>query len=199
MENFDQPYISRNITEFWTRWHISLSSWFRDYVYIPLGGNRKGTLRRKVNVLIVFLLSGLWHGANFTFVVWGGLHGFLVTLLPNRESRNTKKIGRLLFAVINFLAITVCWVFFRAYTVQKALRFIKGLFYFKGGTASFGMNTTELVFSTILIVVLMAREYWYRRHLIHSDLQFALYISLMIPVCYFFGVFGENQFIYFQF
>ena len=199
MENFKQPYISRSITEFWTRWHISLSSWFRDYVYIPLGGNRRSKSRRKINVLLVFLLSGLWHGANFTFFVWGALHGLLVTILPNRKHKRSKKWRAAFFILVNFLAVTVCWVFFRATTVTKALQYIRGMFSFHGGETSFGLNNSELIFSAGLIAALMFRENKYRRHLIRSNARFALFCLVMVTVCYFFGVFGENQFIYFQF
>lgn len=199
MENFKQPYISKSITEFWTRWHISLSSWFRDYVYIPLGGSKRGEARRKINVFIVFLLSGIWHGANFTFIIWGALHGILVTLLPNRKSRKAKMVSGIFFTIINFLAVTVCWVFFRAHTVAYAFDFVKGMFTFNGGVSYFGLNTYELILSTALVAILMVREYKYRRHLIRSNTRFFAFCGLMMAVCYFLGVFGENQFIYFQF
>ena len=199
MENFKQPYISKNITEFWTRWHISLSSWFRDYVYIPLGGSHRSAVKRKLNVFIVFLLSGIWHGANFTFIIWGILHGLLVTFLPNRRSKKAKHWKAAGFIVMNFFAITICWVFFRATTVTSAFWYIRGLFNFKGGTAAFGLNNFELIFSVGLIAILMLREHKYRRHLIRNNRKFAVFCTAMVAVCYLFGVFGENQFIYFQF
>lgn len=199
MENFKQPYIARGITDFWTRWHISLSSWFRDYVYIPLGGSKKGATRRKLNVFVVFLLSGIWHGANFTFIVWGILHGLLVTLLPNREARSTTLFRAVVFSVINFIAVTIIWVFFRANKLSFAWDYITGMFTPGVGITRFGMTTAELALSGILIVVLMVREYHLRRHLIKSDTQFAAYCAGMVAACYFLGVFNENQFIYFQF
>src|SRR6202022_4465567 len=95
MENFNEPYLSGSISQFWSRWHISLSTWFRDYVYIPLGGNRLGEKRRKLNVLFVFLLSGLWHGANWTFVIWGGLNG-LYQVLYAASAGERARLGALI-------------------------------------------------------------------------------------------------------
>lgn len=200
MENFNQPYISRSISEFWTRWHISLSTWFRDYVYIPLGGNRKGENRRKLNSMIIFLLSGLWHGANWTFVAWGALHGTLVTLSRRKKQEQKSNVIRIVLAVVlNFLIVTGCWVFFRASNVMQAIRFITGIVSFKGGPSKFGLSTMELLASALFIAIMMVREYKWNSHYIRSDRSFALYAVAVVAVCYFFGVFGENQFIYFQF
>ncbi len=124
MTNFRQPYCSQSVSEFWGRWHISLSTWFRDYLYIPLGGNRVGSLRRVLNLMVTFLVSGLWHGASWTYVVWGGLNGaFLVVeglISPRLRSRSPPGVlaaGRVL---ITFTAICVTWVFFRATTLHDA-------------------------------------------------------------------------------
>ena len=117
VENFNQPYLAHTISNFWSRWHTSLSSWFRDYLYIPLGGNRKGAFRHKLNVLIVFLVSGLWHGANWTFIVWGLLHGVLVVLLTwERRQEGEKRAGlNLAFRIVlNFVLVTFLWIFFRS-------------------------------------------------------------------------------------
>jgi alginate O-acetyltransferase complex protein AlgI len=201
MENFNEPYKAKNITEFWTRWHISLSTWFRDYLYIPLGGNRLGERRRKVNAFIVFLLSGLWHGANWTFVAWGSIHGALVTLLPGRKKAGVEKstVTRALFIVVNFILVTICWVFFRASNVQVALHYIASIVTLKAGATKFGLNTAELLTSVIFIAIMLFRENKFRGHFIKSDKAFGIYLSAMVLVCYLFGVFGENQFIYFQF
>jgi D-alanyl-lipoteichoic acid acyltransferase DltB (MBOAT superfamily) len=132
MKNFDRPYLSRSISEFWSRWHISLSSWFRDYVYIPLGGNRVAKPRWYYNLFITFLLSGLWHGANWTFVIWGGLNGFyLIFSLLTREAREAfnRAIGlasrpslhAAVSILITFTLTCVAWVFFRAGTFTDAL------------------------------------------------------------------------------
>lgn len=199
MENFREPYIARSITDFWSRWHVSLSSWFRDYVYIPLGGNRLGETRRRINAFIVFLLSGLWHGANWTFVVWGTLHGSLVTLFPGRKSRSKSSFATLLFIILNFFLVTCFWVFFRASNVKIAFRYLANIFTLQQGPSKLGLNSVELLFSVALIAIMMLREHKWRSHFIKSDLAFSAYLALMVVVCYFFGVFGENQFIYFQF
>ena len=132
MKNFDRPYLSKSISEFWSRWHISLSSWFRDYVYIPLGGNRVAKSRWYYNLFITFLLSGLWHGANWTFVIWGALNGFyLIFSLVTRDIREgfNKAIGlashpRLhaaLSVLITFTLTCIAWIFFRADSLDQAL------------------------------------------------------------------------------
>jgi alginate O-acetyltransferase complex protein AlgI len=201
MENFNQPYLSRSISEFWGRWHISLSSWFRDYLYIPLGGNRKGETKRKRNIIIVFLLSGLWHGANLTFVVWGFLHGLLVILFPGLKKNKDGKASRnsALWIPVNFIIVTFLWIFFRSENVRAACSYIKSIFELKGGSNYVGLNRTELLFSIALIVILMCRERFLPGHIIRNDKRFYLYTGFMVAICYFFGVFVENQFIYFQF
>ena len=125
-ENFNHPYIADTVQEFWRRWHISLSSFFRDYVYIPLGGNRKGKLRTVLNRIIVFFLTGLWHGANWTFVIWGLFHGFL--LLLEAFVPLIKKLPKLLRHVYTMLCVTVAFVVFRADTMQEAIAFIAKMF-----------------------------------------------------------------------
>jgi D-alanyl-lipoteichoic acid acyltransferase DltB (MBOAT superfamily) len=132
MENFKRPYLARSVSEFWRRWHISLSTWFRDYVYIPLGGNRAGVSRWYVNLAITFLVSGLWHGANWTFVVWGALHGFyLIFSIVTGGLRErvlagcglgTSSRGRSVFDVlVTFHLALLAWVFFRADSLGDAL------------------------------------------------------------------------------
>ena len=226
MENFNEPYGSPTIADFWSRWHISLSSWFRDYVYIPLGGNRRGEKRRKTNVLIVFLLSGLWHGANWTFVVWGGLHGMLTAFLPGGKARSRRTgtaegrrgemkwpgagrgamespgVRRGALVLLNFMVVTLCWVFFRAPSVKEALRYLGGIFRFKGGDFSVGLNSVEVGVSVVLILVMLLRESGNKGGkgtFVRSPRLFAGYCALLVIVCYFLGVFSENQFIYFQF
>jgi alginate O-acetyltransferase complex protein AlgI len=196
MENFDRPYLSTNITSFWSRWHISLSTWFRDYVYIPLGGNRKGETRRKINSFIVFALSGLWHGANWTFVVWGMLHGVYVMLFPGHAGN---RMGTVMFALLNFAVITCLWVFFRSPDIGAALQYLAGMFTLKSGTLSLDMNTAEILFSLVLMGIVLLREFRWPGHTMGSNKSFVLYFILMAAVCYLFGVFNENQFIYFQF
>jgi alginate O-acetyltransferase complex protein AlgI len=124
-KNFDSPYRSQSITEFWHRWHISLSTWLRDYLYVPLGGNRKGSVRTYVNLFVVMLLGGLWHGAAWNFVIWGGLHGALLACerLRGRAAPYARfpapvRVG------LTFVAVLVTWVFFRAPDVPNAVRYL---------------------------------------------------------------------------
>ncbi len=202
MENFNQPYLSRSIGEFWSRWHISLSSWFRDYLYIPMGGNRRGELRRKFNVFIVFLLSGLWHGANWTFVVWGLLHGLLVIVLMgggSKKDSNAKRQFSALRIMTNFILVTFLWIFFRAENITAAWHYIRHICSFSGGSNYVGINMAEFIFSILLICIMLFRERIVTSHFIVSNKRFYLYVAFMTIVCYVFGVFTENQFIYFQF
>jgi len=133
-ENFDFPYTSASITEFWTRWHISLSTWLRDYLYIPLGGNRGSARRTLLNVFVVFLLSGFWHGADWTFVVWGAYHGAWVVLerLP-RVAALQARLPRLMRVALTLLVVMVGWVFFRSTSLGGALGFVGAMF--GGGSA----------------------------------------------------------------
>lgn len=199
MENFSQPYTSSNITTFWKRWHMSLSGWFRDYVYIPLGGNRKGELRRRINVFIVFLLSGLWHGANWTFVMWGGLHGLLVTVFPGSGEKTKSLAANTLKAIVTFIAVTILWIFFRASNINQALVYLGNILRLQSGDSALGLNIAELLFSVLLIVVMMVKEFRVQGYRIESDKKFYIYTAAMVSLCYIFGVFSENQFIYFQF
>lgn len=200
MDNFNEPYSANNIQQFWSRWHISLSTWFRDYVYIPLGGNRLGETRRKLNVMAVFLLSGLWHGANWTFVFWGGLHGMLTSFFPGSNRSELHPFWRKYFFVcINFLLVTILWIIFRAPGLSEAGEYIAGIFSGRAGSGRFGLNTPEVLLSVGLIALMLYRERKFSGHFISSDRLFGLYAVVMIAVCYLLGVFNENQFIYFQF
>src|SRR5690606_2463752 len=144
MRNFEQPYLSTSVSEFWKRWHISLSTWLKDYLYIPLGGNRKGEIRTYINIMITMVLGGLWHGANWTFVIWGGING--VFLCINRLISGSKKklvqfsyktpTGLLLFiskAAFVFALITFARIFFRAPTIEEAFFIINKLFFWETG------------------------------------------------------------------
>lgn len=141
MKNFESPYLAMSVAEFWRRWHISLSSWLRDYLYIPLGGNRKGTIRRYLNIIIVFVVSGLWHGADFTFLVWGLMHGVYQVigkiLTPARDKlMKVFNIGRSSFShrvvktAVTFVLVAYAWVFFRADSIGRAITIIKNSLYF---------------------------------------------------------------------
>lgn len=128
LENFNYPYIANSFRDFWRRWHISLSTWFRDYVYISLGGNRRGKMRTLLNLFLVFFLCGLWHGANWTFVLWGGYHGFFLVLERSRLQSFMEKWPNVLRIVYTFFFVTVGWVFFRSNDMEQALVFLKAMF-----------------------------------------------------------------------
>ncbi|MBN1577729.1 MAG: MBOAT family protein [Chitinispirillaceae bacterium] len=208
MSNFNAPYFSQSIGEFWKRWHISLSTWFRDYVYIPLGGNRCGPLRVRFNLMAVFLLSGLWHGANWTFVIWGTLHGFfliiekqlsllLVKVVPVNGS---DAIVRVLRTATTFAAVTAAWIFFRAETFEKALVILGKLVHISPfDRIDLKLNAAELLFSVLLILFLVIKESGSVKVNIRPNRIFIPVIVLIACICYFFGVFNQKQFIYFQF
>lgn len=131
-ENFKHPYIATSLTEFWRRWHISLSSWFRDYVYIPLGGSRRGEARTYINLMIVWLLTGIWHGANYTFVVWGLLYGILLmiekVICGHKAIRKQSLIQRIAGRIYTMIVVTLAWVIFRSDSINDAVIYILGMF-----------------------------------------------------------------------
>ena len=223
MENFRTPYIAQSVSEFWRRWHISLSTWFRDYLYIPLGGNRKGEVRQYTNMMIVFLASGLWHGPNWTYVIWGGLNGLYQILAVLRDkllvrlgwrtveprpitsfAHNPQKPKSPLLVAGNmaftFVLIMLTWVFFRARTVGDAFLILRRI-----ATLSptdhldSPLNATEMGFSLFLIVFLLLKEQFYLLIPTQNTARFGLLFVLITLLTYFFGVFSSNQFIYFQF
>ncbi len=128
MENFDHPYIAQNFTDFWRRWHISLSRFMREYVYIPLGGNRVAAWRAYLNLVIVFALSGIWHGANWTFLVWGLYHGLFIVLDKAGLAKLTKRVPKFINILATFLLVQIGWVFFRSETITGAVQFIGVMF-----------------------------------------------------------------------
>ena len=229
MENFDAPYFATSVTSFWRKWHISLSSWFRDYVYIPLGGNRKGKARKLLNIFIVFVLSGLWHGANWTFVFWGAIHGLLQIienllkpLLHRVEDKlevNKKAFGFVLCrAVLVTLAVDFAWVFFRADSFAQAFTFIKRLFtkpdwwILSGDTIfSYGLDIQEmwiLAFAVLLLVIVdlvrTRKRLSISRWLIGEFAPFRVcFVLALVLMTVLFGEYGpgfeSQQFIYFQF
>lgn len=126
INNFKRPYLAINLKDFWARWHISLSTWLRDYVYIPLGGNRKGKVRKLVNVMITFLVSGMWHGSTWNFILWGGFHGLLNA--PNYKKRDQLPRWRIVFqTIVTFMLVSVGWVFFGTKTLQDSLAYLHGM------------------------------------------------------------------------
>lgn len=200
IENFRRPYLSRSIGEFWNRWHISLSHWFRDYVYIPLGGNRVLKWRWTYNILITFLLSGLWHGANWTFVIWGLLHAFYLVL--ERWVFGRKKDPGIARLILTFILVHIAWIFFRANSLSDAFLVIEGIFSFQNAElysewASTGISKLNLVLGAVLFVMLYIKEAIARLHK-PFILKLAFYLFLLFGVLLF-GVDGSKAFIYFQF
>ncbi len=151
LENFNFPYISKSITEFWRRWHISLSSWFRDYVYIPLGGNRNGIYRTYFNLFAVFLLTGFWHGATWSFIFWGLFHGLFITTEKIGLNKILNKIPKIFSWIYTILVVIIGWVLFRIEILQNAFDYIKKMF-------GFGISTNDNFFSYInkeLIIIMI--------------------------------------------
>ncbi|WP_025321614.1 MBOAT family O-acyltransferase [Deferrisoma camini] len=217
MKNFQQPYLSRNPTEFWRRWHISLSTWLRDYLYIPLGGNRKGVRATYRNLMITMLLGGLWHGANWTFVVWGGLHGVYLALhkawtevrqgaqgvLERRKSSPWMRVAQV---IAMFHLVTFTWIFFRSETLGAALRYCTGLLRWQPGSGAFkaiAVTSPRIWALVLLMLVIDVSQYWAGRHTVMLRLAWPVrgiaYAGLMATVLILGGVYGQVPFIYFQF
>jgi alginate O-acetyltransferase complex protein AlgI len=214
MENFKRPYFAKSISEFWSRWHISLSSWFKDYVYLPLGGNRVGKGKLYFNLFTVFMISGLWHGANWTFIVWGALHGvYLISGMITKDWRThlVKKMGLENNLILNFLNIgftillvTLGWIFFRAVSLTQAWSMIKGIIVFKPGF--FIGEPSYFLYDVIAITALFLYEFKQEYGLpslqfLHNERLFVrmtTYVFLVLIILLF-GVFDGSQFIYFQF
>jgi alginate O-acetyltransferase complex protein AlgI len=160
--NFEQPYLSQNITEFWQRWHISLSSWLRDYLYVPLGGNRRGSGRTYCNLMITMVLGGLWHGAAWTFVVWGAIHGGLLAGHRWWRSRHpvpeASPLRRVVAIVATFNVVCVAWVFFRSQTLTEALRYFKGILTLRPGPVDPNAVAVLLVASLAVLAIDLAQR-----------------------------------------
>ncbi len=150
-KNFDSPYRSKSITEFWRRWHLSLSTWLRDYLYIPLGGNRKGSVRTYINLALVMLLGGLWHGASWNFLIWGGIHGgYLAFERAQGKESIYHKLPALLQILITFFIVLIAWVFFRADTLPDAAQYLKCMF--GGATPGQGEAVRGLIYNPYYVV-----------------------------------------------
>ena len=220
MQNFDTPYLSLSVREFWRRWHVSLSSWFRDYLYIPLGGNRKGTLRKYINLLFVFALSGLWHGADWSFVVWGLLNGCYqiaedaaarikerVCGKSEKESRLAMSAGeKILHTFRTFLLIDFAWIFFRSDSITQAIRMIKNMVYdfrpwilFDGSLYSCGLGAREFGVMLLGIFVLILSDIVFYRGVRLGEIiemqplwcRWIVYIAGILSIVIF-GVWGSG-------
>lgn len=228
MDNFRAPYLALSVTDFWRRWHISLTSWFRDYLYIPLGGNRKGRARKYINTLLVFLCSGLWHGAAWGYVIWGGLNGLYLILeevsLPIRqflynkfEMKKAYISHKLIKMGITFMAVNFTWIFFRSADISKSLYAIRSAFsnfnleiLFAGSISDMWISYGEMFFLGLSFLVVLFVDYMKSKNIsildciLQQGLWFRcfLFTSLLITVLLL-GIYGgeydASKFIYFQF
>lgn len=228
MDNFNAPYFSQSVSEFWRRWHISLSSWFKDYLYIPLGGNRKGTARKYINLMIVFLLSGLWHGSSWSFIAWGGLNGLYQIvgswMKPLRDKSvavlhlNRDTFSHKLFrTVFTFLLIDSTWVFFRADRFTDAFRIFKSMLttrntwiLFDDSLFTLGLDWKNFMVMVVAIIILLCADYCKKKGIVlreficQQELWFRWTVMLIgIMSILLFGMWGSGynaaSFIYFQF
>ena len=204
MENFHRPYFAHSVGEFWHRWHISLSTWFKDYVYIPLGGNRVSRWRQYFNLLITFVVSGIWHGANWTFLCWGMLHGMMICIEKGLGLDGRKLCGLrgAIQRVITFALVCLAWILFRANSMEYAVNVITGIFtrlgmpvLYVSDWAAIGLALAVLLGKEVIeecgwSIRVSTSRWWLVRH---------MYLVVMICYIILLGVFGGDQFIYFQF
>lgn len=217
MRNFNYPYFSRDIAEFWRRWHISLSTWFRDYLYIPLGGSKGGTWMKIRNTFIIFIVSGFWHGANWTFIVWGLLNALYIMpsiiFNTNRNNldtvahgKNLPSIRELAMMLLTFTLTVLAWIFFRADNIGHAYSYISGIFSTSLFTVPY-YNGIGLAVPTIILTIIFIIIEWIGREEQFAianlglkwkrPIRFAMYYIIIIAIFWFGG--KEQQFIYFQF
>lgn len=219
MTNFNRPYLSKNIQEFWRRWHISLSTWFKDYVYVSLGGNRVGIRRMYLNVAIVFLLSGFWHGANWTYIFWGALHTVFIMcymIISSYQNINHKifksKITVFFTTIFTFCLVSFAWIFFRSNSFADALIITKnivGLYQLnsfqlvlKDPSGAISFTLSALVISIVMILLMFFVEYKLPpnlRNINSKPVKDVIFCSVIFALIILFGVFHNNSFIYFQF
>lgn len=228
MDNFNAPYLALSVTDFWRRWHISLTSWFRDYLYISLGGNRKGKVRKYINTLIVFLCSGLWHGAAWGYVVWGGLNGLYITLegvlQPFRKYFSDKFniplvsfSHRIAQTIGTYILIDFTWVFFRAASIREALKALKNSFsvfnpeiLFDGSITNIWVSSEEILFLLFAIWIMFIVDYLKNKDInvfeiiLKQESWFRILLfSGLLFVVFLLGIYGKeydaSKFIYFQF
>jgi D-alanyl-lipoteichoic acid acyltransferase DltB (MBOAT superfamily) len=210
LHNFKFPYFSKDIADFWRRWHISLSSWFRDYIYIPLGGSKGSKILQIRNVLIIFLISGFWHGANWTFIIWGLIHALLfLPLLIRKKNRlnvlnSEYKLNDLPKIFSTFLIVCIAWVFFRADTLTAAFQYLNGMFNFDDFTVSFFIQNAKYILLTVIsitsILFLILLEWNLAKNKLEEFVLSKKIAFLLISMLLFMGVFrNQAMFIYFQF
>jgi D-alanyl-lipoteichoic acid acyltransferase DltB (MBOAT superfamily) len=225
LKNFERPYFSKSIKEFWRRWHMSLSSWFKDYLYFPLGGSKEGKMKTYRNILIVFIVSGLWHGANWTFFVWGALHGcyqVLGMIFNNFNNRLAEKLSikdpfslKIVNVMVTFSLVAFAWIFFRANSIGDAIYVVKHLLVFNPEMVltdelyKLGLDASEFRIAVLLITLLLIVNYLQRSIKLRENImqwwlpiRWSVYISAIIAILVY-GIYGNtydaSQFIYFQF
>jgi alginate O-acetyltransferase complex protein AlgI len=219
-QNFAFPYFSRDIAEFWRRWHISLSTWFRDYLYIPLGGSRGGTWNKVRNIFVIFIVSGFWHGANWTYIIWGALNAFyfLPLILTNNNRNNLEIVAKgkyfptlkeFFFMLLTFVLTAFAWIFFRAETIGHAISYISEIFsisLFTSPNISFSINRKMIILSFLLIFLLISE--WSGRENQHALEKLGinkpriirwLFYSFIVVLIGMYSQTSETPFIYFQF
>jgi len=217
LSNFKFPYFSRDIAEFWRRWHISLSSWFKDYLYIPLGGSKEGKWKTIRNTFIIFLVSGFWHGASWNFIAWGFIHacGFLPLLLLKRNRRYTSDVvaeGKLfpnvreLFQMLGtFTFVTIAWVFFRAGSLNEASGYLMNIIINNSMKSFWFIRNPDLPMLLLLFLTFIFADWIIRsdeRRLAGSGnkvIDFILILIIILSLIYFALVNDKSMFIYFQF
>jgi D-alanyl-lipoteichoic acid acyltransferase DltB (MBOAT superfamily) len=192
--NFDRPYFSASFSEFWSRWHISLSSWLRDYLYISLGGNRGGKWKTYRNLMLTMLLGGLWHGASWTFVFWGALHGTYLVV----ERAVSIRMPKLLRVALVFALTCFAWVFFRAHSFSNAWQILTGIASMQGSLLQVD-NKGRILKCAVMIAVLLAFELMPQKREEPSPIRRLAFVAACAWVVLIFGTFSGNNFIYFQF
>ena len=217
MQNFSFPYFSRDIAEFWRRWHISLSTWFRDYIYIPLGGSRVSEIKKIRNIFIIFIVSGFWHGANWTFIIWGLLNAVyflpLMFLNKNRDNlnviaknKNLPNLKELTSVIFTFFLTVIAWIFFRSENVAKAISYIISLFDLSIFTLPQIISPKiDMIYTYFMLLIFLIFEWINRDKCFGLDIKnyrkktrWFLYLFFVVLIM-FFGVFKNDTFIYFQF
>tara|TARA_B100001093_G_scaffold519927_1_gene611443 strand:+ start:30277 stop:31722 length:1446 start_codon:yes stop_codon:yes gene_type:complete len=217
MQNFSFPYFSRDIAEFWRRWHISLSTWFRDYIYIPLGGSRVSIVKKIRNIFIIFIVSGFWHGANWTFIIWGLLNAiyFLPLMILNKNRNNLNIIAKdknlpslkeIISVIFTFCFTVIAWIFFRSDNVTKAIAYITNLFDLSIFTLPQIISPKiDMLYTCCMLFIFLIFEWINRDKCFGFDiknyrkkLRWFLYLFFVLLIM-FFGVFKNDTFIYFQF
>lgn len=205
LENFDYPYSSKSIKEFWRRWHISLSSWFRDYLYIPLGGNRISSRRTYLNLLIVFMATGIWHGANWTFLFWGLFHGIFLILERGKWGKIEGKMPDVLKRLYMIVVVITGWVFFRADSIEQAGRYLAAMFSFRGGVEILGraLNAESVLFLLLGVIFSIPvtkkwKNFFQKNETGDMLANGAALVLFFTAVCYMVGS-GFSPFLYFRF